>query len=324
MKSLQIVEPGHAELVELPVPEPGPGQVVVKVLAVTTCPHWDMHIFRGKPMFPGESIAYPYMPGQPGHEACGEVAAVGEGVASLTPGQRVCAWHDRGHHLPGCYAQYVLVEESDLIPMPDAIPPASAAPLELAMCVGAHMLYAMKLDAVRGKRVGVFGLGPAGLVAVQLARIEGAAEVIGFDPLPERRELAATCGATCCLDPASEEARRMPSRNETGALDCTFDCVGAAPAVQRAMELTRELVVLFAVQREPYVFEPRFWPVLTLAGTRPHTREAAEYAARHMASGALDLGCLVTHSLPLSEYVRAVELLEARAATKVAFLPWKD
>lgn len=324
MKSLQIVEPGHAELVELPVPEPGPGQVVVKVLAVTTCPHWDMHIFRGKPMFPGESIAYPYMPGQPGHEACGEVAAVGEGVASLTPGQRVCAWHDRGHHLPGCYAQYVLVEESDLIPMPDAIPPASAAPLELAMCVGAHMLYAMKLDAVRGKRVGVFGLGPAGLVAVQLARIEGAAEVIGFDPLPERRALAATCGATRCLDPASEDARSLPSRNETGALDCAFDCVGAAPVVQRAMEVTRELVVLFAVQREPYVFEPRFWPVLTLAGTRPHTREAAEYAARHMASGALDLGCLVTHALPLSEYVRAVELLEAREATKVAFLPWED
>ena len=87
------------------------------------------------------------------------------------------------------------------------------------------------------------------------------------------------------------------------------------------MDLTAELVVLFAVQWEPYVFAPKFWSRMTLAGTRPHSREAAEYASARLADGHLDLGRLVTHSLKLEEYGRGVELLKRREAIKVAFLP---
>ncbi|MBN2310513.1 MAG: zinc-binding dehydrogenase [Candidatus Hydrogenedentes bacterium] len=321
MKALQINGPGECEVKEVPTPEPGPGEVLLKVHAVTTCPHWDMHILGGEPMFPGMELEYPYTLGQPGHEACGEVAALGKGVTEFEVGQRVCAWRDRGHHVQGCYAQYVAMDPESLIPVPTELPPEACAPLELAMCASAHLMLAEKLEAVEGRRVGVFGLGPAGLLFVQLARAAGAAEVIGFDPLDARRELAARLGATRALDPAGEEARTLPPRGQAGCLDTAFDCVGSPAAVHRAMELTLNLLVLFAVQREPYTFGPALWSRFMLAGAQPHTRAAAEYAVARLAAGQLDMSPLVTHTMTLDEYARGVELLKQRDAIKVAFLP---
>ena len=321
MKALQIVGPRNVELKDVPVPETGPGEILLKVLAVTTCPHWDIHVLGGKPMFPGTELKYPYTLGQPGHEACGEIAAVGEGVEGLAVGQRVSAWRDRGHDVPGCYAQFVVMRAEDVIPVPEDLPPESCAPLELAMCVSAHVLYAEKLDAVAGKRVGVFGLGPAGLVFVQLLRAAGAAEIIGFDRLPERRETALKMGADLALDTTAKARDEFPRRGQPECLHCAFDCVGLAAVVHHIMEVTSHLVLLFAVQREPYTFSPQFWGGLTLAGTRPHAREAAEYALARLAAGKLDLAGLVTHKMKLDEYPHAVDLLKRRQAIKVAFLP---
>ena len=324
MRSLQIVAPNEAVVVDLPTPEPGPGQVLLRVLAVTTCPHWDLHVLSGEPMFPGVPLEYPYQPGQPGHEACGDVAAVGEGVAGLNVGDRVCAWRDQGHDRPGCYAEYVLIDENLVIPVPRELLPEACAALELAMCMSAHVMFAEKLDAVAGRRAGVFGLGPAGLVAVQLLKAAGAIEVVGFDPLPQRRAAAEAWGAARTLDPANREAKAFPKRHSPGCLDLAIDCVGAAAVVHEAMRVTRDLVVLFAVQREPYVFGPECWGGLTLAGTQPHTREAAEYAAARLQSGQLDLGMLVTERLPLAEYARGVDLLRRKKALKIAFVPGED
>ena len=317
MKALQIIGPGAFAIQDIPVPECGPGEVLLKVLAVTTCPHWDMHILGGIPMFPGMSLDYPYMIGQPGHEACGDIAALGPGVQDLTVGQRVCAWRDAGHHRPGCYAEYVVMDAVNVIPVPDRLPPEHCAPLELGMCASAHVMLAEKLDTVKGKRVGVFGLGPAGLVFVQLARAAGATHVSGFDPIPERRDLARSLGA----DEAFASADGFcAARGQAGCLDCAFDCVGTPAAVHQAMDVTQSLVVLFAVQREPYTFPPKCWPNFILAGTQPHTREAAEYAAARLADGRLTFAPLVTHTMPLEDYARAVDLLRRREAVKVAFL----
>jgi len=321
MKALQITAPGAFEVKEVPIPDPRTGEVLVRVLAVTTCPHWDIHVLGGEPMFPGGTLDYPYTLGQPGHEACGEIAALGDGVEGLAVGQRVSVWHDRGHDVQGCYAQYVAVDAESVIPVPAELPPESCASLELGMCASAHVMFAERLDAIAGKRVGVFGLGPAGLVFVQLARAAGAAEVVGFDPLESRRDAAGKMGADAVHDPVGSAAAALPKRGQPGCLDCTFDCAGIPAAVHQALSMTAELVVLFAVQREPYIFGPELWGRMVLAGTQPHTREAAEYAAARLADGRLDLGALVTHTMPLDEYGRGVELLKQREAVKIAFLP---
>src|SRR5687768_4451094 len=110
MMSLQILAPGQVTWSAVPIPTPGPGQILVRIEGISTCPHWDLHLMSGEPMFPGRPIPYPYPPGQPGHEAVGVVAALGEGVSGPAVGTRVAAWRDQGHLRPGCYAQYNIFE----------------------------------------------------------------------------------------------------------------------------------------------------------------------------------------------------------------------
>ncbi len=322
MKCLQIVEPRNAKVIDLPVPEPREGEVLVKVLAVTTCPQWDLHIYHGQPMFVNVPISYPYTPGQPGHEMTGIVASVGPCVTQFKPGDRVSAWRDQGHHRPGCYAQYVILDEDSLIKVPESLDPVSTAPLELAMCVSTSILDLKSVNAIRGKRVGVNGLGPAGLVAAQLMLAEGATEIIGFDLSKSRRDYAqSTIGLSRVIDPLGDEGRGLPLRREHGAiLNVSIDCVGSKEAVQFIMDHTREVVALFGVQREDYVYGLRH-AGLKLYGYPGHYKEAAEYALQKVCEGALNLSLLVTHRMKLEDYDAGVRLLKAQNAIKICLMP---
>ena len=321
MRALQVTSPTTYELVDLPTPTPGPGQVLMRIEAVTTCPQWDLHLRHNEPMFVGHQFEYPYTLGQPGHEACGRIEQVGEGVSGLAPGDRVCAWRDAGHHLPGCYAQFVVHDAASVIRVPEGPPAEALAPLELAMCVGTVFRMLRDMDIVAGRRFGVTGLGPAGLVALQMARAEGAAEVVGFDLIPERRELALTVGADDVRDPTGDIDADFPARPAVPRLETSVDCVGAKASVEFLMDRTSEDVALFGVQREMYAFEPRHY-TLHLLGYGGHSRESAEYALSLIEAGKLDLGPLVTHVLPLSRYGEGIDLLESREAVKVCFQPW--
>ena len=319
MKALQIMAPERAEVVEVAVPEPGPEQVLVKVLAVNTCPQWDLHIYYGRPMFQESGpVEFPYTLGQPGHEMSGVVAAVGPGVDGFAPGQRVSAWRDQGHERPGCYAQYVIIDAANLLHVPDHLTPVRAASLELAMCVGASLLQLVRADVVRGRRVGVSGLGPAGLVAAQMLRAEGAAEVVGLDLNAERRAFALSLGVDRAVDPKEEGA--LPHRLADGSLDVSIDCVGYRDSVEYMFEHTRDVVALFGVQREAYSYTQY---TLSIFGYPGHSREAAEYALGLMAADKIDLAPLVSCELPLEEYRQGVELLKAQEALKIGFTPWE-
>ena len=118
MMQLQIMAPGKVEWRPAPVPEPGDGQVLMRVSAVATCAHWDMHLMSGVEMFPGSPLPYPYTPGQPGHEAVGVVAALGQNVSGLSVGTPIAAWRDQGHRVPGCYAQYVCLAAENVLLSP--------------------------------------------------------------------------------------------------------------------------------------------------------------------------------------------------------------
>ena len=66
MKALQVTAPGQSCILDLPVPQPGPGQVLMRIMAVTTCPQWDLHIRHNEPMVVGHPFHSPYAVGQPG------------------------------------------------------------------------------------------------------------------------------------------------------------------------------------------------------------------------------------------------------------------
>lgn len=316
MKILIIGAKGEFAVEEVPIPTPPPGEALLRVEAVTTCPQWDLHLRHNEPMFPGHAFHYPYTPGQPGHEATGEVTRVGEGVTTVKIGDRVSVWRDPGHKLPGCYAQFVLRKEDDLIRVPKDLPAEALAPLELAMCVGATFLMLQEMNALEGRRVGVSGLGPAGLIAAQMARAEGAIEVVGFDLSSTRRDYALQRGV---IDGAADP--RAPW--ETPKFDTAVDCVGAKASVETLLDRTRDVLALFGVQREPYTFAPRHYRN-RLCGYPGHTRAAAEYAVGLIEAGKLDLSLLVTHHLPLERYAEGVDLLERQEAIKVCFWPWRE
>lgn len=321
MNILQIMAPGEVEWREAPIPQPPAGEVLVKVAAITTCPHWDLHLMSGEPMFPGVPLPYPYTPGQPGHEMTGEVVALGDGVTTLAVGDRVAAWRDAGARRQGCYAQYVPFVTENLLKLPASVTAEQVASLELAMCVQVSFNQLAQLNAVQGKRVGIGGLGPAGLVAVQMAHAYGAAQVIAIDPVPARRELACQLGANLAVAP--DDPYWSAEGTDPYALDTALDCTGLKVSVEALMARTKAVVALFGVLREDVAFGwPHWRRGLKLLGYEPHNRAAAEQALYLIVQGQLDLTPLATHTLPLTRYAEGVELLRSKQAIKVRFLPW--
>ncbi len=324
MKILHVTAPREFVVTDAPVPKPGPGEVLMRITAVTTCPQWDLHLRHNEPMFVGHAFRYPYTPGKPGHEAVGRIEAAGAGVTGFGVGDRVATWRASAENLQGCYAQFVAIEAERVLRVPENLPDEALAPLELAMCVGACFRMLRDMDAIRGRCFGVGGLGAAGLVALQMARAEGAGEVYGFDILPDRRAMAARLGASGCYDPGGTIENEFPARPKGPRLESAVDCVGAKASVEFLMDRTQDALALFGVQREDYTFSPRHFGGLRLCGYKGHSRESAEYALDLIRQGKLDLAALVTHRLPLERYAEGVDLLEQRQAVKVCFLPWEN
>jgi len=320
MKALQIAAPGRVEWSNVPTPKPGLGEVGLRVEQVNTCPHWDLHLMDGVPMFTGGTIEYPYTLAQPGHEAVGQVVEVGPDVEDLSVGQRVACWRDAGHHRQGCYAQYVCMSAQDVLPLPDDVTWDQATSLELAMCVQVSFEQLLRNGAVENAQFGVGGLGPAGLVAVQMAKAYGASEIVGIDPLGARRDMALRLGADATVAPDDD----WPAdRHGKHGLDAAIDCTGLKASIEFLMDRTRRAVAIFGVLREEVAYGSRHWAGLSLIGYEPHHRAAAEAALGLVADGKLDLAALITEKLPLSQYEEGTEKLRRKEAVKICYLPWE-
>lgn len=303
------------------MPVPAQEEVLVKILGIATCPQWDLHMMEGRPMFPGTSLNYPLVPGHPGHEAMGEVIAVGSGVRAFSVGMHVAAWRDPGNRRMGCYAQYAALPCEDLIEIERSLQAEEIASLELAMCVQGSFDRLQKSAGIGGKKLAIGGLGPSGLVAVQLARAGGAKKVIGLDPLPERRRLAVDLGADEAWDPL--EYHWPAGRTHPDAFDCSLDTTGLPVSIEALMGSTRECVAIFGVLREDVRFGPeQWWGGFALLGYGTHTRAAAVESYRLILEGKLKLAPLISGRLPFTQYAEGVERLRRKVAVKILFDPW--
>jgi propanol-preferring alcohol dehydrogenase len=198
--------PAHIE--ERPVPQPGPGQVLVRLEACGLC-HTDIHAMHG------DWPVKPPLPLVPGHEGVGIIEQLGDGVTTRTVGQRVAMpWlghacgecrfcmdgrenlceqqYNNGYGVDGGYAEYMLADARFATPVPDGIAALEAAPLT---CAGVTTYAAIKNAHVTpGETVAVFGIGGLGHLAVQYARLVGA-KVIAVDVNDEKLALATELGA---------------------------------------------------------------------------------------------------------------------------------
>src|ERR1044072_9510216 len=213
MKAAQISKPGgDFELIERDIPEPGVGQVRVKVEACGIC-HSDVLVKDG--LWPG--LQYPRVPG---HELAGRIDALGENVTAWTMGQRVgVGWH--GYHcfvcepcrrgdfamcinrnvtgidFDGGYAEYLIVSAVALAAIPDEVPAEEAGPF---MCAGVTVYNALLNSGARaGDVVAVHGIGGLGHLGVQYARQMGF-ETVAINRGNDKQTLARQLGAHHYID----------------------------------------------------------------------------------------------------------------------------
>ena len=196
------------ELRELPVPEPGPGQVLVRIEASGLC-HTDIHAAHG------DWPVKPTPPFIPGHEGVGIVEALGPGVTNRAVGDRVAlpwlghacghcdhciaGWEtlceeqqNTGYSIDGGFAEYAVADATYVVPVPEGVSPRDAAPLT---CAGVTTYKAIKVAHIRpSERVAIFGIGGLGHLAVQYARLVGGV-VIAVYIEDDKLELAAELGA---------------------------------------------------------------------------------------------------------------------------------
>lgn len=256
MRAVQYVEVGEAPVVnDVPVPEPGPGQVLVKVTAAGVC-HSDIAVMS----WPAEQFPY-RLPLTLGHEGAGVVEAVGDEVTAVSPGEavvvygpwgcgvcRACArgmenYCERAEALgifppglgaPGALAEYVLIDDQrHLVPIGD-LDPVQTVPLTDAGLTPYHAIKRSQRNLYPGATAVVIGVGGLGHVAVQLLRAMTGARVVALDVRQDSLDLALKVGAHHAL-PSDDEAPGAV-RDLTGGkgADAVFDFVGAQPTVELA------------------------------------------------------------------------------------------
>lgn len=219
MKAVQVPKPGaNFEVVEREIPEPGPGQVRIRVHACGVC-HSDQVTKEG--LFPG--ISYPRVPG---HEVAGVIDAVGPGVKAWKIGERIgVGWHGGqdgtclacrrgdfancekgivcGISYDGGYQEYMVAPVEALARMPESLDPAEAAPL---MCAGITTFNALRHSgALPGDLVAVQGIGGLGHLGVQFAKKFGY-RVAAIGRGSENAALAQKLGADIYIDSAATDA----------------------------------------------------------------------------------------------------------------------
>ncbi len=330
MKALVLAKYKHFELVDLPRPSPGSGEVLVQVAACGICGS-DVHGYDGSS---GRRIPPIVM----GHEAAGVVAEVGAGVHSWQPGDRVtfdstvscgeCAFCRRGDvnlcerrevigvsctefRRAGAFAEYLVVPARILSPLPDAMPFAEAAMLE-AVSVALH---AVRMAGVRGGETAlIVGAGMIGLLTLQAARMAGCSRVLVADIDATRLRMAETLGADEALHLSGGEMIREVLRRTPAGVDVALEAVGREETVTAAIEsVVKGGVVVLIGNISPRISIPLQTVVsrqLRLQGT---AASAGEYpkAIEWVASGKIKVKPLISAVAPLEEGPRWFERLYA-------------
>ncbi len=314
MRAARLSRPGYMAVEDVARTSPGWGDVLVRVEAAGICGS-DRHMFQGE---------YPTaLPVTLGHEFCGVIEAVGEGVVRLRPGDRVtadpnigcgrCVYCRQGRvnlcanleaigvTRDGGFAEFALIPETQAIALPETVDPLHGAFSEpLACCL--HGLDVARIRA--GDSVAVLGGGVIGMLMVQLARLAGAGTVILATRQAGRRALAETLGATHSVDPAAGDVEQAIRAIVPDGVDVALECAGVPETFRQSVGAVRRggTAVLFGVMAkgrkvEVEPFDLLFREVrLEAAYLNPHTHQRA---AEMIVAGRLALDPLISRVVDL-------------------------
>lgn len=329
MKTVVIQRPNEISVVGREVPEPGPRELMVQVMASGIC-GTDLHIYRGEYMG-----SYPVIPG---HEFSGVVKAVGSEVTRFQAGDRVAVepniscdncvnclnnrqnfclnWQAVGVTLPGGMEEYVIVPEKAAFSIGE-LPFEVGAFMEPLSCV-IHGIERARIHL--GDRVAILGAGPIGILMIQMAHLQGAAHITMLEINPGRADLARQSGADRVVN--SFDGLQMD------AYDIVIDATGAIPVMNRSIDFARKggTVLLFGVPPSSKNLEMEGFKIfqkgLTVLSSFTSVRNSFQ-AVDLLQSGQIKVDALISHRLPLEDLPRALELIESRdpAVKKVIVQP---
>lgn len=317
MKAVRLIKPGQpVEMQEIPTPQIGPRDVLVRVKAAGIC-HSDVH-YRA-----GVSPAGP-LPLTLGHEIAGVIEQVGSGVTNVSVGNRVCLHYMvtcgdciycsrgseqfctsgqmLGKNRDGGYAEYISIPARNAFPLPDEIPFEHGAIMMCSSATSFHALRKGRLEA--GETVAVFGIGGLGTSAVQLARAFGALDVYAVDINADKLKMAERFGAipvnAAETDPVAEIKRLTDGRG----VDVALELIGLPLTVRQSIEslavFGRAVVVGLSdktVEIAPY--RELICREAEVIGSADHLAHELPTLIELTRRGTLDLSDVVTGTVPL-------------------------
>jgi len=306
MRAAVLIAAGKLKIEEVPLPEPGPGQVRVCLEGSGVCAS-NLTPWEGP-----EWMQFPTEPGALGHEGWGVVDRVGEGVSDFEPGKRVAGLS--GH----AYAQYDVANASDLVKLPEALGDLDL-PLEPFGC--AFNIF-RRGDVQAGQTVAIVGIGFLGAILAKLASDAGA-RVIAISRRHESLDLARRMGAaeTIPMDDHWQIISQM--RELTGGRFCdrVIEAVGKQWPLDLAAELTREggrLVIAGYHQDGPRQVNMQLWNWRGFDVANAHERDPAvavrgmREAVEAIENGLIDPNMLITHRYPLERLGEALDAARDR------------
>jgi len=327
------------EFREVPVPTPGPGEILVRVLAASVC-GTDLHIFDWDQWAQGR-IKPPLIPG---HEFSGAVAAVGAGVTTVKEGDFVSAEmhvacgkclqcrigqahicqhvHILGLDANGAFASYVIIPETNIWKLSPSIPRDWCSLLDPL----GNAVHTVLAGPIAAKTVIVSGCGAIGLFSVAIAKACGAAKVFAFEVNAHRRQVAATMGADLVLDPANDNIKEqvLEATGGTG-VDVLLEMSGHPAAIELGFRLLRTggRASLLGIPSKPVEMDLAseiIFKGATVQGINGRKMYETWFQMEALlASGKLDLEPVITHRLKLTEFVKAMDYLKSGEAIKVVF-----
>ena len=337
MKAVVFTGDRTLELMEVPDPTPGPGEVVLEIKASGMCGS-DLHQYRA-PRKEKLNIA--------GHEPCGVVAAVGAGVPEeqVKVGDRVM-----DHHYSGCgvckhcregwsqmclegtivyggvgdgaHAKYMLVPAHTVVKLPDALSFKTGA----AISCGTGTAYGAlkRLDLAGDETIAIFGQGPVGLSATQLAKAMGA-RVIALDISKERRDLATKFGADEVVDPiANDVVEAIRDLTHGEGAQKSLDCSSNSEARRSAVQAVRVWgTACFVGETGDVTFDVSndlLRRQVTLVGSWTFSKNGQADCAEFVADRGIDVDSLFTHEFTLKQADEAYKLFDTQTTGKGVFL----
>jgi L-iditol 2-dehydrogenase len=339
--------PDDIRLEQVPVPEIGPDEILLKVLNAHIC-GTDLRILHGHHRkYPEGTVRIP------GHEVAGVIEAVGENIIKYAPGERVFVAPNMGDgdsretisgnnnldpnfraigiNLDGAFAEYMripadAIRQGNVMKLDEDEDPAIAALIEPLACV----LRGQNAVNVRsGDVVVVMGAGPIGMMHLLLAKARGAAAVIVSEPIANRRVQALGLGADFAVDPINEDLEALVSEVSAGrGADVTITAAPSKPAQESALQIAAVggRINLFGglPKDDPFIrFDSNIvhYKELIVTGTTACSTYDCLQAADLVRTGAIKLDGMVTSRFPLREVKAAFAAAEDGTNLRVSLEP---